>query len=83
MISEQRNSEDEGFFSGDSDYTLRDTDDEGEWENGRVYDSGGKYHFPVDEPQQEIELLMHHIWTQFSPVGQDLFLAPVNTPNML
>ncbi|KFY27704.1 hypothetical protein V493_03360 [Pseudogymnoascus sp. VKM F-4281 (FW-2241)] len=83
MISEQPNSEDEGFFSGDSDYTLRDTEDEGDWENGRLYASGGKYHFPVDELQQEIESLMHHVWTQFSPVGQDLFLAPVNTPNML
>ncbi|OBT40511.1 hypothetical protein VE00_07900 [Pseudogymnoascus sp. WSF 3629] len=80
-LRSQDDTSDEGFCDGDSDYSSSDIECEGEWENGRFYCPDG-YHFPIDDQQHEVELLIHNIWTKHSPVGQELFLAPVNTREM-
>ncbi|KFX88700.1 hypothetical protein V490_07464 [Pseudogymnoascus sp. VKM F-3557] len=81
LIPEHCTSQDEGFFDCELDYT--DCEEfKANFENGRAYCPGDKYHFPIDDLQQEIEFAMHHIWETYSPVGQNLSLAPVNTQKL-
>ncbi|KFY30832.1 hypothetical protein V494_08047 [Pseudogymnoascus sp. VKM F-4513 (FW-928)] len=65
--------EDEGFISApESDYSDCDLEYEGEYENGRVYCPGRKYHFPIDKKQRETaEFMMHLMWKKYSQVWQE------------
>ncbi|KAL5344761.1 hypothetical protein ACLOAV_010158 [Pseudogymnoascus australis] len=65
---------DEGFFDHESDYSNygSEYEDEGEFENGRRYCPGRKYHFPIDKKQRETaEFMMHLMWKEYSQVWQE------------
>ncbi|KFY03926.1 hypothetical protein O988_01120 [Pseudogymnoascus sp. VKM F-3808] len=67
------NNEDEGFISApESDYSDCELEYEGDYENGRVYCPGRKYHFPIDKKQRETaEFMMHLMWKKYSKVWQE------------
>jgi len=67
------NNEDEGFISApESGYSDCELEYEGDYENGRVYCPGRKYHFPIDKKQRETaEFMMHLMWKKYSQVWQE------------